>query len=129
MAGRPWSDHGQRLLRLAGAEAEALSETFRGLHAMLASERPSATDWPIRPTVALVVGAFRIARELEDCEEQLKRDAARLLTGGTLERLAGRAAAEPTRDPRDLRAVAAETGDAIVTWLLARLPPGPPSAG
>lgn len=95
----------------------------------LAGERPSATDWPIRPAVALVVGAFRIARELEDREEQLERDGAHLLTGGTLERLAGGAAAQPTRDPRDLRAVAAEAGGAIVTWLLARLPPGPSSAG
>jgi hypothetical protein len=129
MTDRSLADHAQRLLGLVGGEAAALGDTYRGLRAMLASGRPSAADWPVRPTVEVIVGGFRIARELEDLEELLRRDATRLLTGTALDGLARRLTSDRDQRSTDARAIALETVEDAVAWLRDRLRPGAPPAG
>lgn len=132
MPDRTLTDHALRLLRLlrlVDAEAGALGDTYRGVQAMLASDRPHAADWPVEPTLEIVVGAFRIARELEQLEDRLRRDAARLLTDTGLDQLVGLIAPERARPPRDRRGVAVEAIDEVVVWLRARLGYGSSPAG
>lgn len=115
------ADRAQRLLSLLGAEADALRDTYHGLDGMLAGGRTTAAEWPVQPALALMVGAVRIARELDQLENQLRRDAARLLTGTALDGLAALVADDARRRPLDRRDVAVDTLDQAVTWLRARL--------